>query len=51
MQRGSVPKYSMLINSTCTVGERGEALFNKEGKHASTKHNLILSKSERECEA
>lgn len=48
MQRGSVPKYSTLINSASSVGERGEALFNKEGKHASTKHNLILSERERE---
>lgn len=46
MQRGGVPKYSTLINSASTVGERGEALFNKEGKHASTKHNLILSERE-----
>lgn len=47
MQHGNVPKYSTLINSVSTVGERGEALFNKEEKHASTKHNLILSERDR----
>lgn len=45
-QRGGVPKFSTFINSD-SVWERGETLFNKEGKHASTKHNLILCERER----